>query len=163
MMQKKHRAKYRCQVVAVLDDARVWESPSPVASVSSSVLRCCFAHRSPQALQRVFGPCGPCQITDIRINRPQRRRQRTFRHSGESVRPHITHTCCSSACIFLSWIIKCQGERYSLKGIILTFFFLNPSSDISSSITEFSVYMAVCGVISELQKMLLKELCIILL
>ena len=61
-------------------------------------LRTVLAQRSPQALHSVLGPCGPCgMIQNLLAIDHIVTKGFTLRHSGESVRPQVTQTCCSGA------------------------------------------------------------------
>ena len=85
--------------------------PSDVVSPDLSV-RSFLAQRSPHALQRVFGPSGPCLCQFMRHYTALVYLRLTLRHSGESVRPQVWQTCCSGPFTTrLAWIVCGEHRR----------------------------------------------------
>ena len=81
------------------------------AGPAAGSLRTVLAQRSPQALHSVLGPCGPCNmIQNLLAIKHVMKTDRTLRHSGESVRPQVTQTCCSGALDRLT----CATVKYTL-------------------------------------------------
>lgn len=61
----------------------------------------------------------------------------TFRHSGESVRPHVTHTYCSVGGAFFWLCVRTAGQckEKEAREMKVTFFFF-PGSSSSSALPE---------------------------